>query len=94
MRAGSSAGGATMSAQPAAMALLGIESNCAVSGSCTRQAAHRLDRLQPSVPSDPMPERITAMARSPCALARDENSTLIGSACRAARRCRQLAACR
>ena len=33
----------------------------------------------PSVPSDPMPERTTAIARSPWALARDENRTLIGS---------------
>ena len=68
-----------MSAQPEAMAEAGIESNCAVSGCCTTiRPPSALTACRPSVPSDPMPDSTTATARSPWALASDENNTLIG----------------
>ena len=49
-----------MSARPASMALRGMESNFAEAGSCTSTTpAFSLMARSPSVPSEPMPERIT-----------------------------------
>ncbi len=80
MRAGNSAAGATISAQPAAMALTGIASNCADSGCCAKVSPPKaLIACKPWVPSDPMPDSTTAIARSRWARAREENRTLIGS---------------
>ena len=80
MCAGNSAGGAAMSAQPAAMALLGIASNCAVSGCCTAVSPPTdLIACRPRVPSAPIPDNTTATDSSPWSRARDENSTLIGN---------------
>jgi hypothetical protein len=63
--AGNSSTGATMSASPASMALRGMESNLADTGSCTSTTpAFSLMARRPSVPSEPMPERITPMLRS------------------------------
>ena len=68
-----------MSAQPEAMAELGMASNCAVSGCCTTiSPPSALTACRPNVPSAPMPDSTTAMARSPWSLASDENKILIG----------------
>ena len=54
-----------MSASPASTALRGIESNFAVVGSCTSTTpACSLIARKPSVPSEPMPDKMTPMLRS------------------------------
>ena len=59
---GSSSAGATRSASPASMALLGMLSNLAEAGSCTSaNPAFSLMARSPIVPSEPMPERMTPM---------------------------------
>ena len=80
MRSGMSSGSATMSAQPAAMALRGMESNCAEVGSCTTVSPPTaFSASSPCVPSDPMPDNTTPTADAPCSRARDENNTFTGS---------------
>ena len=92
MRPGMSAGKATRSAQPALMALLGMESNCAESGCCTNvRPPWDLIACRPNVPSDPMPDNTTPMARSPSARASELKSTSMGKrwprGCDGAARC-------
>ena len=66
IRSGMSEGTATMSAKPAVMALRGIESNCADEGSwATVRPPTAFSACNPSVPSDPMPDSTTPMAREP-----------------------------
>ena len=61
-----SVGSATMSAQLAAMALRGIESNCADEGSCTMvRPPTAFSASSPCVPSDPMPDSTTPIADAP-----------------------------
>ena len=73
------AGEATISATPAAIALRGISSNCAVDGSCAklRPPAARIAR-NPSVPSCAVPDSTTPTARSRSTSAIDANSASIG----------------
>ena len=76
---GSSSTGATTSASPASMALRGMPSNLAEAGSCTKTTpAFSLMARRPSVPSEPMPERITPMLRSCRSSARERKKKSIG----------------
>jgi hypothetical protein len=76
MRSGISAGSATMSTQPAPMALLGMESNCADLGLCASVSPPcDLIACRPSVPSDPMPDSTTPMALSPSSRAPANRTT-------------------
>jgi hypothetical protein len=63
----------------AEIALLGMPSNFAVSGDCTRlMPPSALMSLNPSVPLLPVPESTMAIARSRWSAASDENSTSTG----------------
>ncbi len=74
-----SPGAQTMSTQPAASALRGMESNCALSGACARaRPPVALIAFSPTVPSAPMPESTTPTACSCCSLAIDSNSSSMG----------------
>ena len=54
----------TRSTKPVAIAFLGIPSNLALSGDCTMMTPFlSLMERMPFVPSDPVPDRITATAR-------------------------------
>ena len=67
------------STNPVAMAFLGMPSNFAVSGFCTMimPFCSLIDRM-PLVPSDPVPDRITATARFSYAIASDRKKISIG----------------
>ena len=69
MRASSAAirlGGRTKSTAPAEIALIGMAGHSAVLGSCAKVTPpSALISLSPTVPSDPLPERITPMAALP-----------------------------
>jgi hypothetical protein len=59
------------SAAPAAIALAGMAGHAAVFGSCAKVTpASALIAFRPSVPSEPLPERITPMAAVFCSRAR------------------------
>lgn len=79
-RAGMSAGRATRSMQPLAMALAGMESNWAESGSCAKVTPPcEATASSPCVPSEPSPERTTPIARSPSSRASELRKTSIGN---------------
>ncbi len=76
---GSSSAGATTSASPASMALRGMPSNLAEAGACTKTTpAFSLMARRPSVPSEPMPERMTPMLLSCWSSARERKKKSIG----------------
>ena len=71
--------GATISASPESIALRGMPSNFAVAGSCTNTTPpFSLMARNPSVPSEPMPERITPMLCSCRSCARERRKKSIG----------------
>jgi len=68
-----------MSASPAPMALLGMLSNLAERGSCTRATPiFSLMARSPIVPSDPMPDRITPILHSSRSEASERKKKSIG----------------
>ena len=76
---GSSSTGATTSASPASIALRGMPSNLAEPSACTNAApAFSLMARRPSVPSEPMPERMTPMLRSCWSSASERKKKSIG----------------
>ncbi len=76
---GSSSAGATTSASPASMALRGMPSNLADSGAWTKTTpAFSLIARRPSVPSEPIPERMTPMLLSCQSSARERKKKSIG----------------
>ena len=76
---GSSSAGTTKSATPASTALRGIPSNFAVAGVWTSATPDTsLMARSPSVPSLPIPERITPTASSCWSLARERKKKSIG----------------
>jgi len=82
---GNSSTRATMSANPASTALRGMASNLAVAGSCTSATpAFSLMARRPSVPSEPMPERITPMLCSCRSCARERRKNQSAGAARGA----------
>ena len=74
-------GARTRASGTASRALRGIPSNLAVSGSCTttNPPAWRMSRT-PRDPSLPVPDRMTATARSPASWATDRRKWSIGRA--------------
>ena len=75
----SSSTGATTLASPASMAFLGMESNLAEAGSCTKTAPpFSLMAESPIVPSAPMPERRTPTLWGPWSAARDRKKESMG----------------
>ena len=76
---GNASTGATKSASPASMALLGMLSNLAEAGSCTKVTPpFSLMARRPSVPSEPIPDRMTPMLRSCWSSARERKKKSIG----------------
>ena len=76
----SSSAGATTSTNPVSIALLGMPSNLAVSGSCTNTAPSlSLIVRNPDLPSDPMPERITTILSSFLSAAKERKKQSIGN---------------
>ena len=82
MRASSAAmrlGGKTKSTDPAVMALTGMAFHWAVFGSCAKVTPPAdLIALRPNVPSEPVPERTTPMARLPCSSASATQKSSMG----------------
>ena len=74
--------GRTKVARPLWIALAGMPSYFAVAGSCTKETPPAPSTARrPSVPSVPLPERMTAIAFSPVSSARDRRNVSIGILC-------------
>ena len=75
---GIASGGIWRSTRPVLIALRGIPSNVAVSGLCatTRSSCLMNRPAGRAIPSDPLPERITAIAQAPPSAAREREELI------------------